>query len=97
MTDTLCPYTPLVLSEGSGLGDRARVCLDPVGGRATALDAIAAQGVLALRGEADVCHHRDAALDELGDHRRHLGAALELDAVRDIGRASCRERGGQYV
>ena len=34
---------------------------DPVGGVAAALDAVAAEGVLALRGEADVGHHRDAA------------------------------------
>ena len=46
---------------------------------AAALDAVAAEGVLGLRGEADVGHHRDAALDALLDDRRHLGAALELD------------------
>ncbi len=34
---------------------------DPLGGLAPALDAVAAEGVLALRGEADVRHHRDAA------------------------------------
>ena len=49
---------------------------------AAALNPVAAEAVLALRGEAEVRHHRDAGADE----RAHLlgdgGAALELDRVR---------------
>ncbi len=47
--------------EGAGLLDRPRVGEHPLGGVAPALDPVAAEGVLALRGEADVGHHRDAA------------------------------------
>ena len=48
--------------EGAGLLERLGVLEHPLGGVAAALDAVAAEGVLGLRGEADVRHHRDAAL-----------------------------------
>ena len=67
--------------ERAGVLDGVGVGEDPLGRVAAALDAVAAEGVLALRGEADVGHHRDAALAEPGDLRRHLDAALELHAV----------------
>ena len=60
--------------EGDGVVDRA------LGGVAAPLDPITAQNVLALEGEADVAHDRDAGAYEkfdLGDHRL---AALELTA-----------------
>ncbi len=63
--------------EGEGVVER------PLGGLVAApLDAVAAEHVLALRGEADVPHDGNAGADEqldLGDHRL---AALELDRVR---------------
>ena len=47
--------------ERAGLLDRLRVVEQPLRGVAAALHPVAAEGVLALRGEADVRHHRDAA------------------------------------
>ena len=49
---------------------------------AAALDAVAAEDVLALRGEADVAHDRNAGADEQLDLGGHRPAALELDRVR---------------
>ena len=42
----------------------------------------AAEGVLALRREADVRHHRDAGLVQQPDLRSYADAALELDRLR---------------
>ena len=67
--------------EGAGLLDRVGVVEDAVGGVAAALHAVAAEAVLALRGEADVGHHRDAAAGAAARSGGHLGAALELDGV----------------
>ena len=49
---------------------------------AAALHPVAADGVLALRGEADVGHHRDAGAGDRLDLRGDAAAALELDGVR---------------
>ena len=80
--------------ERAGVLDGVGVGEDPLGRVAAALDPVAAEGVLALRGEADVGHHRDAALAEAGDLRGHLDAALELHAV---GEALLHEAGGGGV
>ena len=74
--------------NGVGIGE------DPLGRVAAALDPVTAEGVLALRREPDVGHHRDAALAEPGDLRGHLDAALELHAV---GEALLHEPGGGGV
>ena len=55
--------------------------MHPSAGVAAALHPVAAQGVLALRGEADVRHHRDAGAVDRGDLRRERAAALELHRV----------------
>ena len=52
------------------------------GALAAALDDVAAEPVLALRGEADVRHHRDAGADDAADLLGAALAALELDRVR---------------
>ena len=52
-----------------------------LGAGATALHPVAAEGVLALRREADVRHHRDAGLGQQPDLRGHADAALELDRL----------------
>ena len=48
---------------------------------AAALDPVAAELVLALRGEADVAHHRDAGVGDLADLVGDADAALELHRV----------------
>ena len=67
--------------EGPGGLDGPGVVEQPLAGVATALDAVAAEGVLALRREPDVRHHRHSTLAEQLDLRHHLAAALELDRV----------------
>ena len=56
--------------ERAGLGDRARVGDHLLGRVAAALHPVAAERVLALRGEADVRHHRDAGAGDRRDLRR---------------------------
>jgi hypothetical protein len=53
--------------ERTGLGDGDRVVDGLLGGVAAALDPETAQAVDALRGEADVRHHRDAGGGQHGD------------------------------
>ena len=61
---------------------RQRVLDEPLAGVAAALDAVPAERVLALRGEPEVRHHRDAGPDERLDLRREPRPALQLDGVR---------------
>ena len=61
---------------------------------AAALDPVAPERVLALGGEADVGHDRDAASGQQLDLGRHLAASLELDAV---GTAFLHEADGGVV
>lgn len=49
--------------------------------RRLALDPEAAEGILPLRGQADVAEHGDASLSDLPDRGGHLFAALYLDAL----------------
>ena len=66
--------------ECAGLGDRARVVQDLVRlDLLAAARAIAPEDVHSLRGEADMADHRDSALGQQPDGRRHRFAALELD------------------
>ena len=68
--------------ERAGLGDGAGVGEQLLGGvLPAALHAVAAEGVLALRGEAEVRHHRDAGVDDGPDAVGVVRAALELDRV----------------
>ena len=64
------------LLHGAGVGEQL------LGARAAALHPVAAEGVLALRREADVRHHRDAGVVQQPDLRRDPHAALELDRLR---------------
>ncbi len=66
--------------KGAGIGHGAGVAHHL--GRlllGTALGAEAAQRVDRLRLEADMAHHRHAAIDQIADGVGHLGAALQLD------------------
>jgi hypothetical protein len=67
--------------ERPGIGDRVRVGHHVLGGVPTALHAVAADGVLALRCEPDVRHHRDAGAGDRGDLVGHPPPALELHGV----------------
>ncbi len=68
--------------EAAGVLDGEGVVEDGHGGVGRlALDAEAAEGVLALRGETDVAEDGDAGGGDAADRGRHLAAALELDAL----------------
>ena len=62
--------------------DGVRVGEQLLGAGAAALHPEAAEGVLALRREADVRHHRDAGVVQQPDLRGDPHAALELDRLR---------------
>ena len=74
--------------------DGDRVVDGLLGGVAAALDAEPAEAVHALRGEADVRHHRDAGRRQRGDLVGHPLAALQLDRVR-AGLLEEARRGGE--
>ena len=61
---------------------RQRVLDQALTGVAAALDPEPAERVLALRGEPEVGHHRDAGARQRLDLRREPRPALELDGVR---------------
>ena len=66
-------------AERAGLGDRPGVGDDLVGlALLAAARAVAAEHVHRLRGQADVADHRNAAMGQELDRRRHRLAALEL-------------------
>jgi hypothetical protein len=69
-------------SERACLGDRDRVVDGLLGGVPAALHPETAEGVDALRGEADVCHHRDAGGAQGRDLRGDPLATLQLDGMR---------------
>ena len=68
--------------KGTGGFQRLRIGEQPLGVVTAALDAIAAESVLTLRGEADVRHHRDAGVDDRLHLVGDLATAFELDGVR---------------
>ncbi len=70
-------------AERPGVGQRHGVVDQPLRVVAAALDAVAAQGVFALRREADVRHDRNAGLDHGPDGFGVELAALDLDGVRE--------------
>lgn len=68
--------------EAAGVLDGEGVVEDGHGGVGRlALDAEAAEGVLALWGESDVAEDRDAGSGDFANGGRHFAAALELDAL----------------
>lgn len=68
--------------EAAGVLDGEGVLEDGHGRRGRlALDAEAAEGVLALRGEADVAEDGDAGGGDSANGGGHFAAALELDAL----------------
>src|SRR3546814_18543120 len=85
-TDTLLPYTTLFRSLGKGwIGG-------PRGGDARR------DGVGGAGGKGDDARPREPpALYDAGAHRDAQGHGFGRDPVREIGRASCRERVCQYV
>src|SRR5439155_815360 len=67
--------------ESARLGHRVRVGDHVLGRVAAPLHPVPAEHVLALRGEADVRHHRDPGRGHGGDLRGHPPAALQLHRV----------------
>src|SRR3546814_16173537 len=103
-TDTLFPYTTLFRSvpgeeiEVAGRASHRRVALavDPLAGDALRPERDEPLAVVAVGGVQ--VHGRGGAVQALGQviERGELVEQL-VDAVDQIGRASCRERGCQYV
>ena len=68
--------------ERAGILDGVGVVEQLRSARAAALDDVAAEAVLALRGEADVPHHRDAGLHDAADLLLAAHTAFQLHRVR---------------
>ena len=68
--------------EGAGLLDRLRVCAQRLRAISASLHARPTQGVLGLRGVAQVGAHGNSSGDQGGNNVRSLLAPLELDGMR---------------
>src|SRR3546814_14585169 len=92
-TDTLFPYTTLFRSSGAEGGAQPVSCQTCHGrGRVRAQ-----QGFFTIERTCPACHGGGQVIDKPCRSCEGAGRVHREKSLQEIGRASCRERGCQYV